>query len=61
MLDSLILRIYTYFIKLSYLLMVDIGLVYKMMRLTFNLNTKGIERYLYVIGDWLRQVDNKVR
>jgi len=41
--------------------MVDIGLVYKMMRLTFNLNTKGIERYLYVIGDWLRQVDNKVR
>lgn len=37
--------------------MADAGLVHEMVRLAFNLDVEGTERYPYVIGDRLKRAD----
>ncbi|KAK3384498.1 hypothetical protein B0T24DRAFT_515081 [Lasiosphaeria ovina] len=60
-LDSPASRIYACFTKLGRLPMADAGLVHEMVRLAFDLDAEGTERYLHVIGDRLKRADNKAR
>jgi len=60
-LDSPASRIYACFTKLGRLPMADAGLVHEMVRLAFDLDAEGTERYLYDIGDRLKRVDKKAR
>jgi hypothetical protein len=53
-------RIYACFTKLGNLPEADAGLVHEMVRLAFDFDAKGTERYLYEIEGELKRVTEKV-